>query len=93
LNCVSTVVSYLEFVIFATTETPKLAVLLFPDTTKTSLFVSDSVKTSFGSFDKNRVSQDTLRLRICVVTIVLHPKLLVSVQLKLRNYCSFFTLS
>ncbi len=39
-------------------------VLLFCETTETSLFVSDSVKTSlgssFGSFDMNQVLKDTL---------------------------------
>ncbi len=70
---------------FGSTGTLKLAVLLFRETTETSLFVSDSVKTSFGSFDTNRVSYDTLCLRICVITVVSHPKWLVSVQPKLRN--------
>jgi hypothetical protein len=55
-NGISTVVSHPELVSFASTETPKLAVLLFPETTKTSLFVSYSVKTSFSSFYTNRVS-------------------------------------
>jgi hypothetical protein len=33
---------------FGSIETPKLAVSLFRETTKTNLFVSDSVKTSCG---------------------------------------------
>ncbi len=39
------------------------------------LVFSDSVKTSSGSFDTNRVSYDSLRLRIGVITVVSHPKL------------------
>ncbi len=49
-----------KVVSFASTETPKLAVSLYRETTKTILFVSDSVETSFGSgfgcLDMNRVS-------------------------------------
>ncbi len=45
---------------FGWTKTPKLAVSLFRETTKTNLLVLNSVKISFGSFDMNRVSYDTL---------------------------------
>ncbi len=45
---------------FGSTKTLKLADLLFRETTKTNLFVQDSVETNFGSFDTNRFSQDTL---------------------------------
>jgi hypothetical protein len=48
-----------EVVGFGSTETLKLAVLLFCETTKISLFVLDSVKSGFGSslvfFNMNRV--------------------------------------
>jgi hypothetical protein len=38
-----------KVVSFSSTETHKLAVSLFHETTKTSLFVLDSVKTNIGS--------------------------------------------
>ncbi len=41
---------------FGSTQTPKLAVLLFRNTTETSLFVLNNVKTSLDSFDMNQVS-------------------------------------
>jgi hypothetical protein len=48
-----------KVVINSLTKTPKLAVLLFRETTETNLFVSDSVNTnlgySFDSVDMNRV--------------------------------------
>jgi hypothetical protein len=58
---------------FDLTETLKLTVLLFRETTETNL-VSDSVKTNSGSFDMNQVLQDILPygigrgggLRFCV---------------------------
>ncbi len=80
---------------FGSTETPNRAVSLFRQTTKTSLFVSDSVKTSFCSslwcFNMSQVLYNTLPwgdgvgLKFCVSTVVSHPNLFVSVQLKLRN--------
>jgi hypothetical protein len=46
------------------TKTPKQAASLFRETAETNILVSDSVKASFGSifgsFNINRVSQDTL---------------------------------
>jgi hypothetical protein len=72
----------------------KLTFFLFCKTTEASLFVSDSVKTSFvlvffgyePNFDKRpyHVGKGG-RSQICVNTVVPHPKLLVSVQPKLRN--------
>jgi hypothetical protein len=38
-----------NFLSFSSTETPKLAVFLFHETTETNPFVSDTVETSFGS--------------------------------------------
>ncbi len=58
------IVSQSKVVSFGSTETPKLAVSLFHETTETNLFVSDSVKTNFGSsfgcFGMHRVSWGTL---------------------------------
>jgi hypothetical protein len=45
-----------KVVCFGLTETPKLTVSLFRETTETSLFILDSVKTSLSSLDLNRVS-------------------------------------
>jgi hypothetical protein len=67
-----------KVVSFGSTKTLKLAVSQFQETSETSLFVSDSVKTSFGSFDTKRTSKDTYTcLRICVITVVSHPRLYV----------------
>ncbi len=40
---------------FGPTQTPKLAVQLFHETTQTNLFISDSVETSCGSFEGHHI--------------------------------------
>jgi hypothetical protein len=49
-----------KVVSFGLTETPKLAVSLFRETSQTNLFVSDNFETSSGSFGMNRVSYDSI---------------------------------
>jgi hypothetical protein len=84
-----------KVVSFDSTKTMKLTFFLFCKTTEASLFVSDNVKTSFVLVLVRWIRTEFYKRpyhvrkggksQFCVNTVVPHPKLLVSVQPKLRN--------